>query len=81
MFEITKPIDTAADTQGELQVFSASPEGSEVDPGSISHVIGSDEVSIRSNVAFGGSISVKGRESLKLLRDALVSICKTEDIK
>lgn len=47
----------------------------------IEHEVGSNEVTIRSNVPTWGSIPVNGRESLRLLRDALIEVCKERRIK
>ncbi|KKQ45667.1 MAG: hypothetical protein US63_C0012G0002 [Candidatus Moranbacteria bacterium GW2011_GWC2_37_8] len=69
----------------ELQdVFIANlAEGqNEHSPAAVSHFVGSDEVTIRStNQRSYGSIPINGRESLKLLRDAMIEICRMEGIE
>jgi hypothetical protein len=49
--------------------------------GAVSHPKGSDEVNIRSTHQSYGTIPVSGREYLKLLRDALIEICRMEGIE
>jgi hypothetical protein len=48
--------------------------------GAVSHPIGSDEIYIRSTHPSWGTIPFSGREDLGLLRDALIEICKMENI-
>lgn len=45
------------------------------------HHVGSEEVTIRSNLCGWGSIPVGGREALATLRDALVEVCRVEGIE
>ncbi len=49
--------------------------------GAVSHPIGSNEVTIRSTSSSWGEVPVSGRENLKPLRDALIEICKMENIE
>ena len=47
----------------------------------VSHAVGSEEVTVRSNVPSWGAVPVKGKEHLKVLRDAMIEICKMKEIE
>ncbi len=47
--------------------------------GAISHVIGSDEIIIRSTNNSYGAIPIEGEEHIKILRDALIKICNMKE--
>jgi hypothetical protein len=49
--------------------------------GAISHFVGSYDITIRSTEPSWGAVPVSGKEHLKLLRDALIEICKMENIE
>lgn len=63
-----------------LMIFTIEQGESEHGKGAVSHVLGSHEVSIQSNDPLCGAIHIRGREYLRLLRDALTKICEIEDI-
>lgn len=81
MFTRTEQRGVDPQKQRELLIFTHEEGADEHSPGAVHHVLGSDEVTIRSNVRSWGSVPVQGRESLLLLRDALIEICKREGIE
>lgn len=47
--------------------------------GAISHIVGSDEIKIRSTNNSYGAIPIEGMEHIKILRDALIKICDMKE--
>lgn len=64
-----------------LFVSVAEKGDTENSKGSVSHVVGSDSVTVRSTLIDEGSISVDGKNHLARMRDALIAICKIENIE
>ncbi len=77
----TKIIKSGVGHPYDLFVATMNRGGNEHTKGAVSLFVGEARVTIRSNVPTWGSIPVEGRENLKLLRDALIRICKIEKIK
>lgn len=65
----------------KILVFTTSKKGRSTSPGAISHTIGSNSVMIQSSEATWGAIPISGRKRLKLLRDALIKICRRQGIE
>ena len=80
MFTRTEKRGFKKDKQTDLMIFTTEEGASEHSGGAVSHTVGSEEVTIRSNVPSWGAIPVSGREELRLLRDALVKVCEVENI-
>jgi|GEM_PF-3144715 hypothetical protein len=69
------------ETLYDLFIANLNERENEHSKSAVSHPIGSDEVMIRSTHRSYGAVPVSGRENLKLLRDALIEICKMENIE
>lgn len=73
-------IEKRGTAKSTFQMFIASLNESEIQ-GAVSHPVGSDEVEIRSTEKSWGVVPVKGKEQLRLLRDAMIIICEMEGIE
>jgi hypothetical protein len=67
----------------EIDVFVAAtlPGAHSNSWGAVSHPLGSDEIYIRSTLPSEGAISIIGERNIRLLRDALIEICKMKNIE
>lgn len=67
---------------GEYQLFIATltPGGNQNSETAITHVVGSQSVTVHSNEPSWGAVPITGKEKLLLLRDALIEVCKMEGI-
>ncbi|MFZ2226276.1 MAG: hypothetical protein WA064_02410 [Candidatus Moraniibacteriota bacterium] len=68
------------ETLYDLFIVNVNDGENEHSAGAVSHLVGSDEVMIRSTHRSYGAVPVGGRENLKCLRDALIEICRMENI-
>lgn len=71
----------AKNKKQNLMIFTLKKGAAECSGGAVSHVVGRKKVTIRSNIRGWGGIPVHGRNNLRLLRDALIEICKMEGIE
>lgn len=72
----TRIVKRGVKNEERLFIATTQKKGNEHSLGAVSHYIGTDEVTIRSNVPSWGSIPIKRRENLKMMRDALIKICE-----
>lgn len=77
----TQTVKRGFKNEYSLLIASIKEGASEHDHGSVSHVIGTEEVIIRSTSRSCGSIPIEGKENIKLLRDAIIAICEMEGIE
>jgi len=77
MHEETKKQGFKPENQYDLYVASVDAGHHEV----ISHMVGSESVTIRSNQPSWGSVPIVGKEELKVLRDAMIKICEMVGIE
>jgi hypothetical protein len=69
------------DTLHDVFVATLYEHATEHTRGAVSHPVGSDEINIRSTHPSWGAIPFSGKKNLRLLRDALIEICKMENIE
>ena len=76
MFTKTEKRGMKEETQYDLLICTMNEGDNEHSHGAVSHPIGSDKITIRSNCRSWGSIPIEGKDNIAMLRDALNLVCE-----